>query len=84
MQPPFQSKQEVIINASLEAVWSFSMDLTKIPEFHPRVVKVDSSAKQALHIDVIFRAGNTPAQRRTSRLSRCRKLSLCCRRTHLV
>jgi hypothetical protein len=31
----------VIINAPLEAVWSFSMDLTKIPEFHRRVVKVD-------------------------------------------
>ncbi|HTR39299.1 MAG TPA: SRPBCC family protein [Bryobacteraceae bacterium] len=41
MQPPFRSKQEVIINAPLEAVWSYSMDLTKIPEFHPRVVKVD-------------------------------------------
>ena len=41
MQPPFRSKQEVIINASLEAVWSYTMDLTKIPEFHPRVVKVD-------------------------------------------
>ena len=41
MQPPFRSKQEVIINAPLETVWSFSMDLTKIPEFHPRVVKVD-------------------------------------------
>lgn len=41
MQPPFRSKQQVIINAPLEAVWSFSMDLTKIPEFHPRVVKVD-------------------------------------------
>ena len=41
MQPPFRSKQEVIINAPLGAVWSFSMDLTKIPEFHPRVVKVD-------------------------------------------
>jgi hypothetical protein len=39
--PPFQSKLEVIINAPLDAVWSFSMDLTKIPEFHPRVVKVD-------------------------------------------
>ncbi len=25
----------------LEAVWSFSMDLRKIPEFHPRVFKVD-------------------------------------------
>ena len=41
MQPPFRSKQEVIINAPLEALWSFSMDLTKIPEFHPRVIKVD-------------------------------------------
>jgi hypothetical protein len=41
LQPPFRSKQEVIINAPLEAVWWFSMDLTKIPEFHPRVVKVD-------------------------------------------
>jgi hypothetical protein len=36
-----RSKQEVIIDAPLEAVWSFSMDLTKIPEFHPRVFKVD-------------------------------------------
>ena len=41
MQPAFRSRQEVIINASLDAVWSFSMDLTRIPEFHPRVVKVD-------------------------------------------
>jgi uncharacterized protein YndB with AHSA1/START domain len=41
MRPPFRSRQEVIINAPLEAVWAFSMDLTKIPEFHPRVFKVD-------------------------------------------
>ena len=41
MRPPFRSKQDVVINAPLEAVWAFSMDLTKIPEFHPRVVKVD-------------------------------------------
>jgi len=41
LPPPFRSKQEVIINAPLEAVWSFGMDLTKIPEFHPRVFKVD-------------------------------------------
>ena len=41
MQPPLRSKQEVIINAPLGAVWSFSMDLTKIPDFHPRVFKVD-------------------------------------------
>jgi hypothetical protein len=41
MRPPFRSKQEVSIDAPLEAVWAFSMDLTKIPEFHPRVFKVD-------------------------------------------
>jgi len=41
MRPPFRSKQEVIINAPLEAVWAFNMDLTKIPDFHPRVFKVD-------------------------------------------
>lgn len=41
MKPPFRSKQEVIINAPLQDVWAFSMDLTKIPVFHPRVVKVD-------------------------------------------
>ena len=47
IRPPFRSKQEVIINAPLEAVWSFSMDLTKIPEFHPRVFKVDLLAGKA-------------------------------------
>lgn len=41
MRPPFRSKQEVIIDAALEAVWEFGMDLSKIPEFHPRVFKVD-------------------------------------------
>lgn len=41
MRPPFRSKQEVIIDAPLEAVWAFGMDLSKIPEFHPRVFKVD-------------------------------------------
>jgi Polyketide cyclase / dehydrase and lipid transport len=41
LQPPFRSKQEVVINAPLEAVWSFNMDLTKIPQYHPRVVKVE-------------------------------------------
>jgi len=40
-RPPFRSRQEVVINAPLETVWSFGMDLTKIPEFHPRVNKVD-------------------------------------------
>ena len=41
MRPPFRSAQAVIINVPLETVWSFNMDITKIPTFHPRVVKVD-------------------------------------------
>lgn len=41
MRPPFQSKQTVTIGAALQLVWDFNMDLTKIPQFHPRVFKVD-------------------------------------------
>jgi len=41
MKPTFRSKQEIVINAPLETVWAFNMDLTKIPTFHPRVVNVD-------------------------------------------
>ncbi len=41
MRPKFQSKQEVIINAPLEKVWEFNMDLSKIAHYHPRVNKVD-------------------------------------------
>src|SRR5215469_3872990 len=48
MRPPFRSSQAVIINAPLEAVWAFSVDITKIPEFHPRVVKVDLLSGKAL------------------------------------
>jgi uncharacterized membrane protein len=48
MLPPFRSKQEVVISAPLEAVWAFSMDLTKIPQFHPRVFKVDLIDGRAL------------------------------------
>ena len=48
IRPPFRSKQAVIINAPLEAVWAFSLDITKIPEFHPRVVKVELLSGKAL------------------------------------
>src|SRR5215813_1615226 len=41
MRPKFQSKQEVIIHAPLETVWEFNQDLSKIPEYHPRVNRVD-------------------------------------------
>ena len=89
LQPPFRSKQEVIVNAPLEEVWSYTMDLTKIPEFHPRVVKVDLlSGKTLREPGVSYRChlsgGNTPAPRRTSKSSRCRRSSLCCPRTHSV
>jgi len=46
--PPFRSRQQVIIDAPLEAVWAFCMDLTKIPEFHPRVFKVELIDGKAL------------------------------------
>jgi hypothetical protein len=48
MRPPFRSKQEVIINAPLETVWEFNMDITKIPAFHPRVVKVELLSGKSL------------------------------------
>jgi Polyketide cyclase / dehydrase and lipid transport len=48
MKPPFRSKQKVVIDAPLQEVWAFSMDLTKIPTFHPRVVKVDLLSGKAI------------------------------------
>ncbi len=39
--PPFQSRQEVVIHAPLQAVWEFGQDLTKIAEYHPRVKRVE-------------------------------------------
>ena len=48
MTPPFQSKQSVQVQAPLEVVWEFSMDLTKIPSFHPRVFKVDLLSGKSL------------------------------------
>lgn len=48
MRPPFRSKQEIVINAPVEAVWSFNMDLRRIPEFHPRVFKIDLLDGKAL------------------------------------
>lgn len=41
MKLKFQSKQEVTINAPLETVWEFNMDLSKIADYHPRVNRVD-------------------------------------------
>ena len=41
MKPKFQSRQQVIVNAPLEKVWEYNMDLSKIAEYHPRVNKVD-------------------------------------------
>jgi hypothetical protein len=56
MKPPFRSKQEVVINSPLEAVWAFNMDLRNIPEFHPRVAKVDLiSGKASREAGVAYR-----------------------------
>jgi hypothetical protein len=41
VRPKFQSRQSVTIHAALEKVWEFGLDLSKIPEYHPRVNKVD-------------------------------------------
>jgi hypothetical protein len=41
MRAPFRGRQRVTIQAPLEAVWALNMDLRRIPEFHPRVVRVD-------------------------------------------
>src|SRR2546430_17553789 len=39
--PPFQSRQEVVIHAPLQAVWEFNQDLTNIAAYHPRVERVE-------------------------------------------
>ena len=39
--PSFQSRQEVVIHAPLQAVWEFNQDLTNIAAYHPRVERVD-------------------------------------------
>lgn len=41
MYPKFQSMQAITIKAPLEKVWEYNMDLSKIPDFHPAVDKVD-------------------------------------------
>jgi Polyketide cyclase / dehydrase and lipid transport len=41
VRPKFQSKQFVTINAPIEKVWEFGLDLSRIAEYHPRVNKVD-------------------------------------------
>jgi hypothetical protein len=36
-----QIEDTVVVEAPLQVVWEYLMDITKIPEFHPRVTKVD-------------------------------------------
>ena len=55
MRPKFQSKQSVIINASIEKVWDYNQDLSKIADYHPRVNKVDLiSGRQFRDVDVSY------------------------------
>ncbi len=35
-----QVEVEVVVQAPLERVWEYAMDISKIPEFHPRVDNV--------------------------------------------
>jgi hypothetical protein len=54
--PPFQSRQEVVIHAPLQAVWEFNQDLTKIAAYHPRVERVDLiSGKRQRGKEVAYR-----------------------------
>ena len=49
LQPPFRSKQEVIISAPLEAVWAFNTISRRLPAvLDPRVVKVDLLSGKSL------------------------------------
>jgi Polyketide cyclase / dehydrase and lipid transport len=41
MRRKLQCSQEVTIHVPLEIVWEFGQDLTRIPQYHPRVVSVD-------------------------------------------
>lgn len=60
MNPAFQSKQYVIIHAPLEKVWEFGLDLSRIPEYHPRVSKVDLiSGKQFREQNVAYQCNLT-------------------------
>ena len=55
MRPKFQSKQSVVINAAIEKVWAYNQDLSKIPDYHPRVNRVDLiSGKQFREVGVIY------------------------------
>ncbi len=55
MKPKFQSTQSIIIYAPLEEVWEYNQDLSRIPEFHPRVKKVDLiSGKQFREVGVMY------------------------------
>ena len=54
--PPFQSRQEVVIYAPLQAVWEFGQDLTNIAEYHPRVKRVDLiSGKRQREQGVVYK-----------------------------
>jgi Polyketide cyclase / dehydrase and lipid transport len=55
MRPKFQSKQSVIINATVEKVWEFNQDLSRIAAYHPRVNKIDLiSGKQFREAGVAY------------------------------
>jgi len=55
MRPKFQSRQSIIINATIEKVWEYNQDLSKIADYHPRVNKVDLiSGRQFREVGVAY------------------------------
>jgi hypothetical protein len=55
MRQKFQFRQSVIINAPIEKVWEYNQDLSKIPDYHPRVNKVDLiSGRQFREVGVSY------------------------------
>ncbi len=55
VRPKFQSKQSVTIGVSLEKVWEYGLDLSRIADYHPRVNKVDLiSGKQFREAGVAY------------------------------
>ena len=55
MRQKFQFRQSDIINAPIEKVWEYNQDLSKIPDYHPRVNKVDLiSGRQFREVGVSY------------------------------
>ena len=65
MSKKIQWFTHVVINAPLKKVWEYSIDITKIPEFHPLVSKVDLiSGKTKRETGVSYRCNITEGKQK--------------------